>query len=144
MRGNLWIEYYAGFEARCNLKTSSNSVKSGRFIWGKTIQSFYPKWFAENFKNRQCAEVNQLARNTMHKNNQEKIRYAIAELVEKGDLEIVNEIFATDYIAHAREKEYSGHSFIKRFANQLRTAIPDIHLVDVKFLAQEGRSDLYD
>ncbi|MCG8380602.1 MAG: ester cyclase [Gammaproteobacteria bacterium] len=67
----------------------------------------------------------------------EKIRYAIEELIEKGNLGIVDKTFATDYIAHAGEKEYSGHSFIKRFANQLRTAIPDIRVVEVRFLSQD-------
>lgn len=73
----------------------------------------------------------------MDKNKEEKIRYVIEELIEKGNLGIVGEIFATDYVAHAGEKKYSGHSFIKRFANQLHTAIPDLRVVEVKFLAQD-------
>ena len=73
----------------------------------------------------------------MDKNKEEKIRYAVEELIGKGNLGIVGEIFATDYVAHAGEKEYSGHSFIKRFAKELRTAIPDMRVVEVKFLAQD-------
>jgi predicted ester cyclase len=73
----------------------------------------------------------------MDKNQEEIIKYAIEELIGKGNLGIIDETFATDYVAHAGEKEYSGHSFIKRFANQLRTAFPDIHVVEVKFLAQD-------
>lgn len=73
----------------------------------------------------------------MDKSKEEKIRYVIEELIEKGNLGIVEETFATDYVAHAGEKEYSGHSFIRRFAKQIRTAIPDIRVVDVKFLAQD-------
>jgi predicted ester cyclase len=73
----------------------------------------------------------------MDKNKEEIIKYVVEELIEKGNLGIVDETFATDYVAHAGEKEYSGHSFIKRFANQLRTAIPDLRVVEVKFLAQD-------
>lgn len=76
----------------------------------------------------------------MDKNKEEKIRYALEELIEKGNLGIVDETFATDYVAHAGEKEYSGHSFIKRFAKQLRTAIPDMCVVEVKFLAQDAHT----
>lgn len=73
----------------------------------------------------------------MDRNREERIRYAVEELIEKGNLGIVDEIFATDYVAHAGEKEYRGHSFIKRFANQLRAAMPDLRVVEVKILAQD-------
>ncbi len=73
----------------------------------------------------------------MGKNKEEKIRYIVEELIEKGNLESIDAAFAADYVAHAGEKKYSGHSFIKRFANQLRAAIPDVRVVEVKFLAQE-------
>jgi len=76
----------------------------------------------------------------MDKSKEEKIRYALEELVEKGNLGIIDETFATDYVAHAGEKEYNGHSFIKRFAKQLRTAIPDMRVVEVKFLAQDANT----
>lgn len=67
---------------------------------------------------------------------EEQIKYAFDELIGKGNLGIVGAIFATDYVAHAGEKEYCGHSFIKRFAAQLRAAIPDIRVIELKFLSQ--------
>jgi len=70
-------------------------------------------------------------------NKEEKIRRANEELIGRGNLGILDEIFAIDYVAHAGEKEYSGHSFIKRFVNQIRTAIPDIRVAEVKFLARD-------
>jgi len=73
----------------------------------------------------------------MDNNKEEIIKYVIEELIGKGNLGIIDETFSTDYVAHAGEKEYSGHAFIKRFANQLRTAIPDLRVVEVKFLAQD-------
>jgi len=73
----------------------------------------------------------------MDKIKEELIMHAFEGLVGKGNLGIINEAFTIDYIAHAGEKEYSGHAFIKRFTNQLRTAIPDISIVEVKFLAHD-------
>jgi predicted ester cyclase len=76
----------------------------------------------------------------MNKAKKELIRYAFEELIGKGNLAIIDETFATDYIAHAGAKEYSGHSFIKHFANQLRSAIPDIRVLEIKFLAQDANT----
>lgn len=76
----------------------------------------------------------------MNKSKQEQIRYAFDELIGNGNSGIVEATFATDYVAHAGEKEHSGHSFIKRFADQLRMAIPNIRVVDVKFLAQDANT----
>lgn len=73
----------------------------------------------------------------MNKSKEEQIRYAFDELIGKGNSGIIEATFATDYVAHTGEKEHSGHSFIKRFSDQLRTAIPNIRVVDVKFLAQD-------
>jgi predicted ester cyclase len=71
------------------------------------------------------------------KNKEELITHVVEELIEKGNLGIIDEIIAADYVAHAGEKVYRGHSFIKRFANQVRTAIPDLRVTEVKFLAQD-------
>ncbi|NIT55347.1 MAG: ester cyclase [Aliifodinibius sp.] len=76
----------------------------------------------------------------MDKNKEERIRYAIEALIGEGNLGIIDEIFATDYVACAGEKEFSRHSFIKQFVNQLRTAIPDIRIADVKFLARDANT----
>ncbi|MCU7906144.1 MAG: ester cyclase [Candidatus Thiodiazotropha sp. (ex Epidulcina cf. delphinae)] len=43
-------------------------------------------------------------------------------------------------MANARGNEYSGHPFIKRFAGQLRSAIPDTQIIEVKFLAQDDNA----
>ncbi|MGH1365621.1 MAG: ester cyclase [Calditrichia bacterium] len=74
----------------------------------------------------------------MDKNNKDKIKYAMHGLIEQGNLETIDEVFAADYVAHAAGKEFSGHSFLKRFTKQLRKAIPDIRAVEIKFFAVEG------
>ncbi len=76
----------------------------------------------------------------MANNKEDLIKVANRELIEKGNLSIVDEVFSTDYVAHAGGKEYNGHSFIKRFAGQIRSAIPDIRIVEIKFLAQDGNT----
>jgi hypothetical protein len=62
---------------------------------------------------------------TMNK-KEEKIRYAINQLIGRDNLDVVVKIFSPDYVAHAGEKRYKGHKFLKQFTKQLRTAIPDI------------------
>lgn len=73
----------------------------------------------------------------MSKSKEAQIKYACDELFEKGNLEIVETDFSPDYIAHFGEKEFHGHSCIKRFVVQLRTAIQNINIVEVKFLAKD-------
>lgn len=68
----------------------------------------------------------------------ETIRYLMSELIEQGNSEIIEEIFSAEYVAHAGEKEYGGYTFLKRFANQLRKTFPDMRTVNLKFLAQDG------
>ncbi|MCX9082475.1 MAG: ester cyclase [Candidatus Methanoperedens sp.] len=71
-------------------------------------------------------------------NKEEQIKYASDQLVGQGNLDVIGEIFSTDYIAHAGDKNYKRHGFIKRFAGQIRSAIPDIQVIKVEFLAQAG------
>ncbi len=74
----------------------------------------------------------------MSNNREEQIRNAFEELIGKGNLEIVEEILAEEYIVHAGEKELSGLSSIKKSVAQLRTPIPDLRITEVKFLAQDA------
>ncbi len=74
----------------------------------------------------------------MDKSNEERIKIGNEELIGKGRLGVIDEIFATDYIVHAGGKNYKGHGFIKRWARQLRSAIPDIRVVKVEFHIQAG------
>ncbi len=71
-------------------------------------------------------------------NREERIKLACEHLIGQGDLDVVDELFSTDYIAHAGDKHYEGHRFIERFTRQLRSAIPDLHVLKVEFLVQAG------
>ena len=74
----------------------------------------------------------------MGNNRQEQIKNAFEEFVGKGNLDIVEEALAEGYIAHAGEKEFRGHASIKESAAQFRSGMPDLHIVEIKFLAQDA------
>ncbi len=72
----------------------------------------------------------------MAKNNEERIRFANDEILGKGNLGVVDKIFATDYVVHAGGKDHKGHAFVRRFVGLLSSAIPDIRVVEVAILNQ--------
>jgi len=69
---------------------------------------------------------------------QEQIRHAFDQVIGYGNLAVIEAIFAADYIAHAGDKLYKGHDFIKRWTKQLRAAIPNIKALKIEFLNEEG------
>jgi len=72
----------------------------------------------------------------MAKTKEAQIRFANDAFFGKGDLSVVEEIFAADYIAHAGGKDFKGHEFIKGFLGMLRSAIADIRVVEIAVLFQ--------
>ncbi len=74
----------------------------------------------------------------MAKSNEDRIRFANDEILGKGNFGAVAEIFATDYVVHAGGKEHKGLEFVRRFCKLLRSAIPDLRVVEVVFLIQAG------
>lgn len=69
---------------------------------------------------------------------EKQIKRAIEQLAGKGNLEVIGNIFSINYIAHAGDKDYKGHGFIKRFTKQFRSAIQDVKILKVEFLNQSG------
>ncbi len=76
----------------------------------------------------------------MAKSNEERVRFANDEILGKGNLDFVDEIFATDYVLHAGGKDHKGLEFVRRFAKLLRSAIPDLRVVEVALLIQAGNT----
>ena len=70
-------------------------------------------------------------------NKKEKIRYAVNQLMGLGNLNIIDSIFTTGYVAHAEDKSYFGHSFIIRYIKELKSSISDIEIFKVEFFAEE-------
>lgn len=69
----------------------------------------------------------------------EKITYCLSELIEKGNLDIIPEVFSENYIAHAGNKEHKGHAFLKRFSKILQKSIPKIKVIEVDFLLEDEK-----
>lgn len=67
---------------------------------------------------------------------EEFIEFANKQLIEIGNLDVIADVFDENYIVHAGNKKYQGHSFIKRWAKQLSEAMPDIHIVAIIFLVE--------
>ena len=67
---------------------------------------------------------------------EQRIRFANDEILGKGNVGAVDECFATGYVLHAGGKEHRGPAFVRRFVGQLRTAIPDLRIVEVELLSQ--------
>ncbi len=72
----------------------------------------------------------------MTRTREERIKYANTELFGKGNLDIVDKIFTADYLVHAGGKDYEGHKIIRKFIGQVRSAIPDLQIVEVAILNQ--------
>lgn len=62
------------------------------------------------------------------------IRSANDELIAKGNLDVIEKVFASEYMVHAGGKNYSGHEFIRKWSRQLLAAIPDIQVVKIDIL----------
>ena len=64
------------------------------------------------------------------------IKERLVQLIEKGNNDVVDELFSIEYVAHAGDKVYWGHPFLKKYVRQVRRAIPDIKLKKMEVLSQ--------
>lgn len=74
----------------------------------------------------------------MAKSKEERIRYANAEILGKGNLAVVEEVFAPGYVVHSDGKDYRGTRFVRKFVGLVHSAIPDLEVARVSILAQTG------
>lgn len=72
------------------------------------------------------------------KQNKDKERKMVAEAINKGNLEVVDEYLAPDFIYHGPGgAEVEGIENYKQFLTGLRTYYPDIH-VNIEDIIAEG------
>ena len=66
----------------------------------------------------------------MSEDNKEKVRRFLQEAFNEGNLGVVDEIFASDYVLHdpANPEEIRGPEGIKQFVQMYRSAFPDTHI----------------
>jgi steroid delta-isomerase-like uncharacterized protein len=65
------------------------------------------------------------------------IRRMFDEIINKGQLEVVDELFAEDYVDHGPLGDMQGREAFKQMVAQWRAAVPDVHC-DVDNLIAEG------
>lgn len=70
-------------------------------------------------------------------NKEQRIRYAANELIVGANLGAIDEVFSTNYIAHAGDKKYHGHDFLKRWTKQIHLAVQGIKVVNILVLSQD-------
>jgi predicted ester cyclase len=64
------------------------------------------------------------------------VKNTVDQLLGQGNFDIVDSVFSVNYVAHSGDKSYNGHKFIKQFAKQVRTALPNIKILNVELLSQ--------
>ncbi len=69
-------------------------------------------------------------------NKQEHIRQTTEALFVQGNLDFAEIAFSPHYSAHAGNKTWSKHKFIKQYTKQLRRAIADINIQKIECLSQ--------
>jgi predicted ester cyclase len=67
--------------------------------------------------------------------NKATIRRFIEEVFNKGNIVVVDEIIASNYVNHSF-KEQKGQDGLKQFVTQLRTAFPDLHVTIEDIVAE--------
>lgn len=72
----------------------------------------------------------------MAKSKEERIRFANHEIIDQGNLDAIDDVFAADYVAHIGGKDFKGTAFVRKFIGQLRSAIPNVRVVNVEVLSQ--------
>ncbi|MGD9160351.1 MAG: ester cyclase [Desulfobacteraceae bacterium] len=69
--------------------------------------------------------------------NKEIVRRVIDEIVNKGDLSLVDEVLASNYVYHFPTHDINGPEGFKEFVTTMRAAFPDLH-VTIEDLIAEG------
>ena len=64
----------------------------------------------------------------MSERNKAQVRRVIEEIYNRGDLDVVDEVAASDLVIRIGSDEIRGHHEIKRYVAGLRTGFPDLTL----------------
>ena len=64
------------------------------------------------------------------------VKNTVDQLLGQGNFDIVDSVFSVNYVAYSGDKSYNGHKFIKQFAKQVRTALPNIKILNIELLSQ--------
>jgi predicted ester cyclase len=70
--------------------------------------------------------------------NESLIKAANDSLITKGEIDLVDQFFTAEYVAHEEGHDHRGHEYIKQYLQSLRKAITDVKVDDVEILSNAG------
>ncbi|MBC8406389.1 MAG: ester cyclase [Planctomycetes bacterium] len=65
---------------------------------------------------------------------EERIQFANIELLEKGNLVVIDEVFSSEYLAHVGGNKTRGTAFVQRYVKLVRDALNNVRVVKIDFL----------
>ena len=71
--------------------------------------------------------------------NKEIVRRVIEDIVNKGDLSLVDKVLASEYVYHFPTHDIHGPEGFKEFVTSMRTAFPDLHVTIEELIAEGDR-----
>ncbi len=71
---------------------------------------------------------------------EEIIKAASEDIICQGNIDKINCYFSLDYIAHAGDRDYKGHEFLKRWTKQIHSSIDKIKIKKILILSNDGQT----
>jgi predicted ester cyclase len=71
------------------------------------------------------------------KENKEKVRRTVEEAINKGKLDVVDELMDASYVYHVPDNEVFGPDGFKLYVSMLRAALPDLKMT-IQAMVAEG------
>ena len=71
------------------------------------------------------------------KDNKEKVCRIVDEALNKGELDVVDEVLDANYVYHVPGNEVIGPDGFKLYASMMRAALPDLHIT-IDAMVAEG------
>jgi steroid delta-isomerase-like uncharacterized protein len=78
-------------------------------------------------------------RNGMSEQNKVVLRRHFAEVWSQGNVALLDELFASDYLGHAPPDEIQGRESLKQYVSTVRMAIPDLQCTVEDQIAEADR-----
>ena len=75
----------------------------------------------------------------MSEQNKAIVRHWVEEYWNKGNLALLEETLATNYVLHDPAGPVNGHESFRQFTRMYRTAFPDIHLTLEDVIAERDK-----
>lgn len=71
------------------------------------------------------------------KDNKERVRRTVEEAINKGELDVVDEVMDASYVYHVPDNEVIGPDGFKLYVSMLRAALPDLNMT-IEDMVAEG------